>query len=323
MARRRRAIFTFGGLDMKKPTLSVGLCVALVVLAGCLWGTTGVFVRYLGAYGLSSMAIVAVRALLTTAFVTIGALCMDAKLLRIRLRDLWCFLGTGIASMMLFNICYFSNIEESGMAVAATMLYTAPVFVMILSAILFRERITPRKIVALILCVIGCVFVSGMLAGGETVLTPRSLLLGIGSGLGYGLYSIFTRYALQRGYHTVTITVYTFLFSMLGCLFFVNREDVDILATAGGGLWLLLAVYAVVTTVIPYLVYNIGLMRVENSKASVIASIEPVVAAVLGFAVFGELPTLSQTVGIVLVLAAVVMLNLKVKTTEQTNKAQT
>ncbi len=308
---------------MKKPTLSVGLCVALVVLAGCLWGTTGVFVRYLGAYGLSSMAIVAVRALLTTAFVTIGALCMDAKLLRIRLRDLWCFLGTGIASMMLFNICYFSNIEESGMAVAATMLYTAPVFVMILSAILFRERITPRKIVALILCVIGCVFVSGMLAGGETVLTPRSLLLGIGSGLGYGLYSIFTRYALQRGYHTVTITVYTFLFSMLGCLFFVNREDVDILATAGGGLWLLLAVYAVVTTVIPYLVYNIGLMRVENSKASVIASIEPVVAAVLGFAVFGELPTLSQTVGIVLVLAAVVMLNLKVKTTEQTNKAQT
>ena len=301
---------------MKKPTLSNGLCVALVVLAGCLWGTTGVFVRYLGAYGLSSMAIVAVRALLTTVFVTIGAIGIDVKLLCIRWRDLWCFLGTGIASMMLFNICYFSNIEESGMAVAATMLYTAPVFVTILSAILFRERITPRKVVALILCVIGCVFVSGLLSGGETVLTPRSLLLGLGSGLGYGMYSIFTRYALQRGYHTVTITVYTFLFSMLGCLFFVKNEDIGIVTTAGVGLWVLLAVYAVVTTVIPYLVYNIGLMRVENSKASVIASIEPVVAAALGFAVFGELPTLPQTVGIVLVLAAVVMLNMKVKSTE-------
>ena len=297
---------------MKKPTLSTGLCVALVLLAATLWGTTGLFVRYLGTYGLSSMAIVAVRALLTTMFVTIGALCIDVKLLRIRLRDLWCFLGTGIVSMMLFNVCYFSNIEESGMAVAATMLYTAPVFVMILSAILFRERITPRKIVALVLCVIGCVFVSGVAIGGDA-LTPHSFLLGIGSGLGYGLYSIFTRYALQRGYHTVTITVYTFLFSVLGCLLFVKPEDVDIVTISGSGLWILLAVYAVVTTVIPYLVYNIGLMRVENSKASVIASIEPVVATVLGFAVFGELPTLPQTIGIVLVLSAVVMLNLKDK----------
>ncbi len=298
---------------MKKPTLSTGLCTALVVLAGCLWGTTGVFVRYLGVYGLSSMAIVAVRAILTTLIVTVGAVCIDVKLLRIRLRDIWCFLGTGIASMMLFNICYFTNIEESSMAVAATMLYTAPVFVMLLSALLFRERITVRKIAALALCVIGCVFVSGMLAGSHT-LTPRSLLLGFGSGLGYGLYSIFTRYALQRGYHTVTITVYTFLFSVLGCVFFVNDQDIVTVSTSGVSLWLLFAVYAVVTTVIPYLVYNIGLIRVENSKASVIASIEPVVAAVLGFAVFREIPSLPQAVGIILVLAAVVMLNLKTKT---------
>ncbi len=300
---------------MKKPTLSTGLCVTMVLLAGCLWGTTGVFVRYLGGYGLSSMAIVAVRALLTTVFVTIGAVCIDVTLLRIRLRDLWCFLGTGIASMMLFNVCYFSNIEESGMAVAATMLYTAPAFVLILSAILFGERITPRKVAALVLCVIGCVFVSGMLAGDGT-LTPYSLLLGIGSGLGYGLYSIFTRYALQRGYHTITITVYTFLFSMLGCLCFVGGEDVAIVTTSGWQLWALLAVYAVVTTVIPYLVYNIGLMRVENSKASVIASIEPVVATVLGLVVFGDFPAPMQTVGIVLVLAAVVMLNLKIEAKE-------
>ncbi len=299
---------------MKKPTLSAGLCTSLVVLAGCLWGTTGLFVRHLGVYGLSSMAIVVIRAVLTTLLVTVGAVCIDVKLLRIRLRDIWCFLGTGIVSMMLFNICYFTNIEESSMAVAATMLYTAPVFVMLLSALLFRERITAHKIAALVLCVIGCVFVSGMLAGGETVLTPRSLLLGFGSGLGYGLYSIFTRYALQRGYHTVTITVYTFLFSALGCVFFVNNQDIVTVSTSGISLWVLLAVYAVVTTVIPYLVYNIGLMRVENSKASVIASIEPVVAAVLGFAVFREIPSLPQAVGIALVLAAVVMLNLKDKT---------
>lgn len=302
---------------MKKPTLSAGLCVAFVVLAGCLWGTTGLFVRSLGQYGLSPLSIIFLRSTVAAVIVVLGTLCIDINLLRIRLRDLWCFLGSGIVSMLCFNICYFTNIKESSMAVAATMLYTAPAFVMILSIVLFRECVTVRKVAALVLCIVGCVFVSGMLAGGETVLTPRSLLLGIGSGLGYGLYSIFTRYALQRGYHTLTITIYTFLFASLGGLFVIDHSEIATVSAGGGWqLWALLAVYALVTTVGPYMLYNVGLIRVENTKASVIASIEPVVAAVLGFAVFGELPTLSQTVGIVLILAAVVMLNMKAKATE-------
>lgn len=302
---------------MKKLTLSPGICVAFVVLSGCLWGTTGVFVRSLGQYGLSPMLIVFLRATVTVLIAMLGTLCIDAKLLRVRLRDLWCFVGTGVVSMLFFNICYFTNIKESSMAVAATMLYTAPAFVMILSVLLFRECITVRKIAALVMCIIGCVFVSGMLTSGEAALTPRSVLLGVCSGLGYGLYSIFTRFALQRGYHTVTITLYTFLFTSLGGLFVIDHgELVSVVSTNGWPLWVLLALYALVTTVGPYTLYNIGLIRVENTKASVIASIEPVVAAVLGFAAFGELPTLSQTVGIVLILAAVVMLNVKAKETE-------
>ncbi len=298
---------------MKKLTLSGGVCTAFVVLAACLWGTTGLFVRHLGDVGLGTMTICVLRSAVALAMMLVLALCIDPKLLRVRLRDLWCFFGTGVLSMLFFNYCYFRTIEESSMAVAATMLYTAPVFVLILSALLFREHITRRKVLALVLAVVGCVLVSGIITGGS--LNGTGVLLGLGAGFGYGLYSIFTRFALNRGYSSVTISVYTFLFATLGGLPLMGWGQLSAAHGTGGvGLWLFLALYALVTTVLPYLFYNWGLIRVENSKAAVIASVEPVVAALLGFvSPYHEVPGPMEFVGILLVLGAVVLLNVRGK----------
>ena len=298
---------------MKKRTLSGGLCAAFVVLAGCLWGTTGLFVRHLNAVGLTTMTICVARSLVALVMMLVLALCIDPKLLRVRLRHLWCFFGTGVLSMLFFNYCYFYTIEVSSMAVAATMLYTAPVFVLVLSALLFRERITARKVVALLLAVVGCVLVSGLITGGGA-LNSTGVLLGLGAGFGYGLYSIFTRFAINRGYSSVTVSVYTFLFAALGGLPLTDWSQLQTASrNEGVSLWLFLGLYALVTTVLPYLFYNRGLTRVENSKASVIASVEPVMAALLGLAVFGEVPGVPECIGILLVLGAVVLLNVKGK----------
>ena len=286
------------------------LAVLCVLASGCLWGSMGVFVRHLNAAGLSAMQIVEIRSIITAVLTLAGTALIRPQLLRIRLRDLWCFAGTGLCSVLFFNFCYFRAMEYMSLSAAAVLLYTTPVFVMLLSALLFREKLSWRKAGACALAVGGCVLVSGV-AGGQTDWSVAGLLLGLGAGFGYALYSIFSRFAINRGYTAVTITVYTFLFAALGGIPLTDFGPVaQTLRTDGAaavGFWLL---YAVLTTVLPYLLYTYGLHGVENSAASVIASIEPVVATLLGLMFFAEWPTPAAVAGMGLVLAAVCLLSL-------------
>lgn len=294
---------------MAKFTRSAGIGGLCAMLAGCLWGTTGLFLDRLYAAGLTTMQICVLRSAFTALLMLVLILIRDHKLLRIRLRHLWCFVGSGVFSILFFNYCYFSAIQESGMAVAATLLYTSPVFVMLLSLPLFGEKITARKTGALALTVGGCVLVSGIVAGGANF-TPTGLLYGLGAGLGYALYSIFTRYALQRGYSSLTITIYTFAVATVGGLFLADIPALEHSLAQGGGPFLgLLVLYSLVTTVAPYMLFNNSLRHIENSKAAVLAAVEPISATMLGFLVLHQKPTVTEWVGIALVLTAILILN--------------
>ena len=168
----------------------------LVILAGCLWGTMGIFVRHLNAIGLEAMEIVEARAALTAAAMFAALVLFRRDLLRVNIRDLWVFAGGGIVSVILFNFCYFQTIQRASLSTAAILLYTSPVFVLLLSVPLFGEKLTKKKILCLMLAITGCALSSG-LAGGMA-LSPMTLLFGLGSGFGYGLYSIFSRLPCKK-----------------------------------------------------------------------------------------------------------------------------
>lgn len=289
------------------------LSVGSILAAGCLWGSMGFFVRTLNRDGLSSMQIVEIRCIVTALLTLCGTVLCCPGRLRIKVRDIWCFIGTGICSVLFFNFCYFRAITVLPISVAAVLLYTAPVFVTILSVWLFKEKLHTRKILAMVLAVAGCVLVSGVWqAFGAVDWSASGLLLGLGAGFGYALYSIFSRFAINRGYHPLTVTVYTFLFASLGGLGLTDWSGIGTAVQNGGfssvAFWV---VYAVLTTVLPYLLYTYGLCRIENSAASVIASIEPVTATVLGLVLFSESPTWQAWIGILLVLTAVFLLSRK------------
>ena len=271
----------------------------------------GLFVRPLNDMGLSSWDIVFLRAVLTTVFMALLLLIKDKSLFKIRLRDIWCFLGTGLLSIVFFNLCYFKEITITSLSVAAILLYTAPAFVMIISAFCFKERLTVRKIIALVLSFTGLIFVTGVLGGsGVERLNFSTIMIGLGAGLGYALYSIFSRFAIERGYESYTISFYTFLFAAFATLFFVKPMDVTItVASSFSGVGLAF-VFVLVSTVIPYITYTRGLKSVENGQASIIASIEPVVATLNGIILFGEKMSWSVAAGIILVLAGIVISNL-------------
>ena len=288
---------------------SGALGIFFILLAGTCWGSIGIFVRRFNSLNLVSMDIVAVRSVFTVIFMAIFLAIYDRKLLKIRFRDIWCFIGTGIISMVFFNYCYFRLIEISSLSVAAVMLYTAPVFVMLMSAVLFHEKITPVKVVALIATFVGCCCVTGVV-GSKVHLSLPAILLGLGAGLGYALYSIFGRFALERGYHSFTINLYTFLFAALACAPLVDIGKIFSVCASSVSMGVFSVLCGLITTVIPYITYNFGLAGVETGKAAIIASIEPVVATLIGVFVFHENLTTGNVIGIALVLAAIVMCNL-------------
>lgn len=281
---------------------------AAVLGAGTLWGIISLFIRRLNSMGLTAIQIGMIRALIGAIVLFLWLGITHRDLLKIRLRHLWYFIGTGVISMALFNWCYFTVIEISQASIAVVLLYTSPIFIMVLSAIFFRERITRRKVLALVLTFAGCVLVAGLI-GSSYTLTPKVLLLGLGSGLFYGLYSIFGSVAL-RTYDTRTVTAYTFLFATLGTLPVCGVKDMVVQITAHPTSIFWCVGIALVSTLAPYLLYTWGLSRMSNGRAAILATIEPLVGALLGILVYGEPANLMKLVGMALIFAAVIVLNL-------------
>ncbi|MBR0382301.1 MAG: EamA family transporter [Eubacterium sp.] len=300
---------------MKEKSRRKGAASAAVLSAGIMWGCIGIFVRYYNAMGMGTIQVVGIRAVFTVLLLTVILLPGKRSVLKIRLKDLWCFFGTGVLSIVFFNYCYMKTMALTSLSVAAVLLYTAPAMVMVMSAVLFKEPMTKRKSAALVLAFAGCVLVTGMI-GSEFVLSWAGLLTGLGAGFGYALYTIFGRYALERGYSSMTITFYTFVFAALAVFPFMQPGRVAAAVFSGFPAIGLMLLFVLTSTILPYFFYTWGLDYVENGMASILASVEPVVAALISVFVFRETMTGSQLLGVILVLASIVICNMQDKSRE-------
>lgn len=278
--------------------------------AGCLWGFMGLFTRKLSSFGFSSSDALVIRCGIAALFFGITLLLTDRKLFVIRLKDLWCFLGVGICSLLFFTYCYFQCIRLTNLSMAAVLLYTAPSIVMVISLFVFREKLTPNKILALLLAFAGCCLVSGLGGGAGNV---GGIFFGLGAGFGYALYSIFARLALNRGYDSRTINFYAMLIATIGaCIIWGGVRPVELmLSSASAAFWSLGT--ALFSCYLPYLLYTYGLTGTETGKAAVMASTEPVVATLVGIVFFREKLSLLSALGVLLVIVAIAALNFKGK----------
>lgn len=281
--------------------------VAAVLGGGFCWGFMGFFSRHLGEYGIDANGAIIVRCGIAALCFGILILCRDIRQFRVRLKDLWCFTGTGLFSLLFFTYCYFHAINMMSLSAAAILLYTAPTIVMLLSVLLFHERITRIRLIAVACAFAGCCLVSGI--GTGTHLTPAGILYGLGAGFGYALYTIFSRYALQRGYSSSTINFYSCLLAAAGAILLWRPEGLfsAMTASAESAAWCVGT--GVISCFIPYLLYTYGLTGLENSRASILSSVEPVVASLVGVFVYHEGMTVPSMAGVLLVLSAVLLLN--------------
>ena len=280
---------------------------AAVIAAGTLWGIISIFIPTLSDAGLDSIQIAAVRTVIAAVFFSAVLAVGDKERLIIKLSDLWIFAGMGIISIVLFNCFYFYTMIHSQASVAVVLLYTSPVFVTLLSAIFFREKITPIKIISLITAFIGCTLVAGIFGSGYKV-TPLILITGLASGLFYAMYTIFGRIALER-YDTRTVTAYTFIFAAAGLIPICRINKIAALISDKPILIPWCLGIGFICTVLPYFLYTWGLRNLESGRAAILAAVEPLVGAVIGMTLFRENHGMFKLIGIAMIIAAIVLLN--------------
>lgn len=278
-----------------------------VLIAGMSWGCIGIFTRYLSAFELPTLMVAFLRSLSAVVILTLYFSVRDKSIFHIRPKDIWMFCGTGFVSIGLFNLLYFATQQLTTLSVAAVLLYTAPFFVIILSRLFFKERITLVKIGALLLAFSGCLFVTGIIGGAGFAATPLAMALGIGSGFTYALYSIFGRVALNH-YGPMTVTFYSLAISALS-LGVIAAIQQPAMPPMGAEIILGVLALGFFSTAIPYIFYTKGLSVLAPSKASVLAFVEPLTATVVGIILFHEDLALPAFIGIVLIFSGLTLLS--------------
>lgn len=282
----------------------------LPIIAGALWGSVGVFVRGFTKGNIDNVSILVIRVLFAAIMMFVFIAIKNKSLLKINLKDVWIFACGGIVAMFGMNFCYNNAINSLSLSLAGVILALSPVFVMFLAAILFKEKITARSIVCMIFALIGCTMASGVIGGGEIAFSTSGILFGIAAAFFYGLTSIFSKIAMEKGYHALTMTFYSMLILAIVLLPFADWKLVGeyvMVSPANNIIFILM--HSLCTAVLPYLLYNLALSNVDASLASIlVAGAEPSAAMIFGIIFFAEMPSVVSILGLVVTIVALTIL---------------
>lgn len=281
--------------------------VILISISASLWGIIAIFVRKLSSIGFSSMEIVTIRVVIAALLLLLIGVCKYRSQMKIQLADIKLFIGTGILSIVLFNWCYFTSVNKMNLSLAVILLYTSPAFVTVLSFLFLKERMTWVKSAAVIGTILGCILIVGVNQSDAASLSTIGIIIGLGAGFGYALYSIFGKFALEK-YQPFTVTFYTFLVAALTLVPLTRLWNKGSLLLSGEVLIYGIG-FGLLPTVIAFLLYTKGLEQIESSKAAIIATVEPVVATLLSLLLYKESFGWVQAIGSVFILASVILVN--------------
>lgn len=275
-----------------------------VLIAGCLWGTTGAFAKLVYAMRVDALQLAFLRPFI--AWVVIGAaLAFTNKgFCRIKLRDIPLLIILGLTNITAFSLAYFYAIQLSSITQAVFLLYTGPIFAVVLARLFLGEMLLPTKVISLVASITGMVLLTGMYRPSELTLSLPALATGLAAAISYAFSRVLGKVALKR-YPLWTVVFY----SLTGGTFFLvfATQPHRFLFTIGAGTWLVLVAMSLVTGVAAMAFAYKGLQRVEASRATIVSTIEPVVASALGFFIFGETLTPSGFAGAGLILLGAIL----------------
>lgn len=284
----------------------------LILAAGALWGTIGFFATLLSDMGMNAGPVAFFRVLASAVMLALTLLIKGKgiSLFRISRRGLISCMLVGFVSQAFYNVCYMNTIEQNGMATAAVFLYTSPIYVAILSRLFFHEPLTGNKILAIMINIIGCVLTVTGGTFSDVKISMFGLIMGLLAGFTYALLPILSRTGAADE-NPYTAAFYGQLFGAL-LLFILIRPNQNVGTVIDWKVILVLAGFGVVPSAMAYIAYYGGISKItETSKVPVIASVETVVAAVIGLLAFGQKLGAVKILGIALVLCSIAIMNMK------------
>lgn len=294
-------------MEPKKNSEYMG--VLFIFLAGALWGVIGFFVTELERAGATPSMTSFLRvffAFLLMAVITgikygWQVFFVDRKTLA------FCAL-LGLVCHGIYNVFYSLAVTMAGVSVSAVLLNIAPVFTLIFSVIFFSEKPTGLKITAVFVDMAGCILVATNGKMDFAAFSLAGILCGVGAGFCYSMTAVIGKFAAERT-NPFVMSTYSYLFAAAFLGLFMRPWRQGALLWINGGVLLWGFLYALLPTAFAYVLYYWGLQRItENSKVPVIASVETVVAAVIGILIYKEPVGMTGILGICMVMLSVVLL---------------
>ena len=285
------------------------VAIMAVIIAAVMFGFTGVFSRFFyNERGIGPMEVTLIRVLVSAAvmLIVLGILARDH--LRINRKDIPLMIAFG-AFKMGADVTFFYSQETISLCLSTLLQMTAPYYVMLLSLVIFKEKLTIKKLICICIGTIGCIFVTGILYGNLTV-RAEGILSAILSGVFIGLFTICGKVSNDRGIKPSTSLFYSMLIATLLTIPFSDIGEAVNAVSDPVGLGNALAL-GILITLVPYFLFVWSTQYIEPTVAIVISVSEVVTAAIVGFVLFDEEITAFGIVGMILIMASVVLMGIK------------
>ena len=269
---------------------------AFIIAAACCWGLIGIFSKVAFNQGMGPMETAFWRAVIAWLF--FAAQAFATRQTGMEKKDLPLLMAFGLLGISLFYVAYQVAVKTGGAAFASVLLYTAPAWVVACSFFIYREALSRFKILSVVLVILGVFLISRAGSGGTVSIGWVAVVSGLTSGFCYSLYYTMGKY-FSRKYTSANLFLWLFPVGALGILPFVTFVHKTPVA------WASLVGVSFISTFLANACYYQGLRHLEAGRASIVATLEPVVAAAMAFAFFGECFSLWGYAGAALILAAV------------------
>jgi len=278
---------------------------AFVVLAALCWGLSGGIGGILMGNGWDAFVVSFYRGLIGLLFVLVW-LMLRPRGSGLANQRLWFWsviAGLGVAGNFAF---YFVSIEEGSVAVAATLMYSAPVFVYLVSFSLKLERSSPLKWGAIAIVMAGVILLTQIYDISASGVTLTGVVAGLLAGLSYAVFIFGFKYATPHGSPQAILSI---AFAVLVATLIWPSDTNEVVEVLSAPDWLLFAVLGVLGAGLSFILYVVGLKQTAPAVASIVAMVEPVTASLFGVLLLNEILDGLQIFGMGLILITVTALS--------------
>jgi drug/metabolite transporter (DMT)-like permease len=237
-----------------------------------------------------------------------------ASVLRVPGRDLVQFFLLGILGVAVSNYFYYLAIQRTNVATAIILQYTAPVWVLLYTAVRGAQRPSLRRTSAVGLAVAGCALAVGLVGSGGFRMDAVGVMAALLAAFSFAFYNVGGHKVLAR-YDRWKVLLWVLVATSIFWIF-VNPPWKILAAQYGRQQWEFMLAFSLVSVLGPFSCYFAGLQHLEPTRAIVASCLEPVFSIVIAALVLGELVRPMQTVGIILVLVAIVLIQLPEKSAQ-------